>query len=283
MKQLAPILLCIVSACSAQTGALPRQVANDVLEIGRIQHPLITESSGIVISRRDTNVFWTHNDGGGRKQVLYAITRTGKSLAEYRVAGALLNDWEDIAADSHGHLFLGDIGNNDAKHSEISVHQIDEPDISKSPGGVVNVARTWRLHFQKQPFDCESLFVWGDFGYVISKVFDDAKAELFRFSLTNNSVQTLEFVAQLKIDSPVTGADISQDGKLVGVVAKNGAYAFRIGGDPARINEHKLHHTKFKHEHIEACTFVPEGLLATAESREIYLFTDDAFIPKKKK
>ena len=81
----------------------------------------------------------------------------------------------------------------------------------------------------------------------------------------------------------MTGADISQDGKLVGVVAKNGAYAFRIGGDPTRINERKPHHTKFKHENIEACTVVPEGLLATAESREIFLFTDDAFIPKKKK
>src|SRR4051812_6746091 len=130
MKQLASILFCLVSACSAQPAALPRQVAEDVMEIGRIQHPLINESSGIIVSRRDTNVFWTHNDGGGRKQVLYAITRLGKPLAEYRVTGALLNDWEDIAADSHGHIFIGDIGNNDAKRSEISVHQIDEPDIS---------------------------------------------------------------------------------------------------------------------------------------------------------
>ena len=42
---------------------------------------------------------------------------------------------------------------------------------------------------------------------------------------------------------------------------------------------------KFKHEHIEGCTFVPEGLLVTAESREIYLFTDEAFRtgPVKKK
>ncbi len=283
MKQLASILFCVASACSAQTASSPKQVADDVLEIGRIQHPTINESSGIIISRRDTNVFWTHNDGGGRKQVLYAMTRTGKPLAEFRVSGALLNDWEDIAADSQGHLFLGDIGNNDVKRSELAVHQINEPDISKSPGGSVNVTRSWRLRFPNKPFDCESLFVWRDYGYVISKVFDDAKAELFRFSLTNTGMQTLEWVAKLPIDSPVTGADISQDGKLVGVVAKNGAYAFRVHGDPTQINEHKPHHTKFKHEHIEACTFVPDGLLATAESREIYLFTDDAFIPKKKK
>lgn len=282
MKQVASILLCIVSACSAQTVSAPKQVSEDVVEVGRIQHPAITESSGIVISRRDTNVFWTHNDGGGRKQVLYAMTRHGTSLAEYRVVGAVLNDWEDIAADSHGHLFIGDIGNNDAKRSDLFVHQIDEPDIAKTPGGSVKVTHTWRLHFPAKPFDCESLFVWAGTGYVISKVFDDAKAGLYRFSLTNTSDQALEFVAQLPIDSPVTGADISQDGKLVGIVAKNGAYAFRVHGDPARINEHKPHHTKLKDEHIEACTFVPEGLLATSESREIYLFTDKDFIAKKK-
>jgi hypothetical protein len=112
-------------------------------------------------------------------------------------------------------------------------------------------------------------------------VFDDAQAELYRFSLADASpLQTLEKVATLKIDSPVTGAAISADGHLLGMVAKNGAYVCKIKGDPARAGEAKLHHTKFGNHHIEACTFVPEGLLATSESREIYLFTDKAFRSK---
>jgi hypothetical protein len=283
MKQFASILFCLLSACSARTASFPRPVDDGVMEIGRIQHPAINESSGVVVSRRDTNLFWTHNDGGGRKQVLYAMTRTGQSLGEFFVIGAPLNDWEDIAADNRGHLFVADTGNNDAKRNRIAVYQLDEPDLTKARSGTAPIKRAWPLRFPKKPFDCESLFVWEDYGYVISKVFDDAKAELFRFSLTNTAEQTLERVAELPIDSPVTGADISQDGKLVGVVAKNGAYAFRIHGDPGRINDHKPHHTKLKDEHIEACTFVPDGLLATSEAREIYLFTDEAFISKKKK
>lgn len=284
MKLFALLSVCLMTACSARSGDAPasRQVAEDVLQIGRIEHPNITESSGIVWSRRDTNVFWTHNDGGGRKQVLYAITRTGHSLAEYFVTGAAMNDWEDIAADSHGHLFLGDIGNNDAKRPEIFVHQVEEPEVGKTSGGTVKITQSWRLRYPNRPFDSESLFVWAGNGYVISKVMNDAKAELFRFSLTNTAAQTLESVAQLPIDSPVTAADISPDGKLVAVLAKNGAYAFRIHGDPARILERKPHHTKFKHDGVEACTFVPEGLLVTSESREIYLFTDGDFVPKKK-
>jgi hypothetical protein len=97
-------------------------------------------------------------------------------------------------------------------------------------------------------------------------------------------MQPLQFLGEIKIDSPVTGADISQDGKLLGGVAKNGAYLYRIKGDPERATHGKANEfTKFRHEHIEACTFVPDGLLATAESREIYLFTDEAFHPGKKK
>jgi len=173
---------------------------------------------------------------------------------------------------TRGICFLGDIGNNDARRPSLAVHQIDEPDLEQSKNGLARVTRSWTLRFPKAPFDCESLVVWGDSGYVISKVFEDARAELFRFSLTNSvQPQTLQLVGELKIDSPVTGADISADGKLLGIVAKHGAYVYRVDGDLARATKGKPYQTKFSHEHIEACTFVPEGLLATAESREIYL------------
>jgi hypothetical protein len=281
MKLLWSVLLCVTSACSAQPGdAVKSQaVAKEVSQVGRIEHPLITESSGIVWSRKNPEVFWTHNDGGGRKQVLYAITRAGKSLAEFRVTGATLEDWEDIASDFQGHLFLSDTGNNDLKRTEVAVYQVDEPDVTKAPNGLVNITRTWRLRFPQKPFDAESLFVWGDFGYVITKVSGDAKAELYRFKLATADTQTFERVTELKIDSPVAGADISSDGALLGIVAKNGAYVLKINGDLANASK-KPHHTKFKHDKMEACTFVPEGLLATAESREILLFVDDDFIPR---
>jgi hypothetical protein len=288
MKWLAPMFLCVLTACGADPeGAArrPREVADDVLLIGKIQQPRITESSGVVVSRKNPEIFWTHNDGGGRRQVLYAMRRTGQPLAEFRITGAVLEDWEDIAADANGNLLLGDIGNNDAKRTSIAVHQLPEPSTNDA-SGLARVSRTWTLRYPQTPFDSESLFVWGESGYLISKVVNDERADIYRFSLTNAApFQTLEVVAEVKIDSPVTGADISQDGNLLGMVAKNGAYVFRINGDVTRAAKGKPFQAKFKHDHIEGCAFVPEGLLATAESREIYLFTDEAFRtgPVKKK
>jgi hypothetical protein len=208
--------------------------------------------------------------------VLYAMNRTGQPLAEFRITGASLDDWESLASDNEGNLYLGDTGNNDRQRQEIAVHQLEEPDPSRR-NGIGRVSRTWRLNFPGAPFDCEGLFIWNESGYVISKVTNDERAGLYRFSLTNTGPQTLEMLGQLRIDSPVTDAALSADGQVLAVLAKNGAYAARIDGDPTAATRGKLVQTKFKHDHIEACTFVPEGLLVTAESREIFLFTDAPF------
>lgn len=288
MKFLWPLSLLVFTACHGQNEGAPepKVVEPGVLLIGHIEPPRLSESSGIVVSRRDAGLFWTHNDGGGKRQVLYAMTRHGRPMGEFRVTGVVVDDWEDIAADDKGHLYVGDIGNNDAKRPTVAVHQVKEPDIAAARTGSAPVTRTWLLNYPAAPFDCESLVIWGDHGYLISKVFDDARAGVYRFSLTNTArLQTLESLGELRIDSPVTGADIAQDGALLGIVAKNGAYVYGIGGDISRAVNAKAFRNKFKHDDVEACTFVPEGLLATAESREIFLFTDEPFRsgPKKKK
>jgi hypothetical protein len=256
-----------------------RPVAAGVLQIGLIASPHIRESSGLARCARDPNVFWTHNDGA--RPVLYGITRQGKVVTQYRIAGASLIDWEDVASDGVGHLYLGDLGNNEGARKQVAVHQIDEPDPAL-PKVLLQPKQTWLLRFPKKPFDCESLFVWENFGYVISKVSKDRLAQVYRFSLTRQSEPAvLEWVARLPIDSPVTGANISPDGRLLGVVAKAGAFVFRIDGRVSEAGRITPYQTRFRHEHIEGCCFVPEGLLATAESREIFLFTNAAFrIPK---
>ena len=276
------VLALLSQSCSAQETALPgKEVAPGVREIGRIAHPRITESSGVVASRQFPGVLWTHTDGGGaKKQVLVAMTRDGAASGEFFVSDAFITDWEDIAIDDQRHLFIGDIGNNDAKRSELLVHQVDEPD-PKAGARMVRPTRSWRLRFPGAPFDCESLFVWQGNGYVVSKVFSDSRAQIYRFPLNDSKEPVvLELVATTKIESPVTGADISPDGKLLGLVAKSGAFVYRIDGNVSRVIKGKPVQVKFRHEQIEACTFVPEGLIATAESRQIYLFTDPAFLSK---
>jgi hypothetical protein len=274
---LSSLLAAALSACHAAEPEPGQEIAPGVRLLAHMSDLRITESSGVIASRRFPNVFWTHNDGGGpKKQVLYGIDRQGNTRAAFPVIGPRFHDWEDIAIDDAGHLYLGDIGNNDSKEDKLAVYEIDEPDPTAG-SGPVSPKRGWKLKFPGAPFNCESLFVWKDYGYVISKVFDNARAQIFRFPLKEtNEPLTLELVATTKIESPVTGADISADGTLLGLVSKTGAYVFRIDGDVARAGEVEPHHTKLKDQHIEGCCFVPDGLLATSERRAIFLFTDPA-------
>ncbi len=272
-------LIASLTACDVGESQPALEIAPGVRLFARISDPRIKESSGVIASRRYADVFWTHNDGGGpKKQVLYAIDGKGATRAAFPVTGPMFHDWEDIAIDDTGHLYLGDIGNNESREDSLAVYEIDEPDPRTAGTRSVSPRRGWRLKFPGRPFDCESLFVWKGYGYVISKVFNNAPAQVFRFPLTEtNEPLTLQLVATTKIKSPVTGADISADGRLLGLVSKAGACVFRIDGDVAHVADAPPHCTKLTDKHIEGCCFVPGGLLATSERREIFLFTNPAF------
>lgn len=271
------------AACDAQTprpASLPRESARGVLQVGHITNPRLTECSGVVASRQYPGVLWAHTDGGGgKKQLLFAISREGRTSAEFFVAGATLSDWEDIAIDDQKHLYVGDLGNNDAAKTQIAVHQIDEPD-PKARVPSVKINRTWQLRFPAKPFNCESLFIWQTNGYVISKVFDGERAEIYRFPLDEQKQPfILEYVARLKIESPVTGADLSPDGKQLGLVSHAGAFVYRLDGEIARAGQIKPAYVKFSRQHIEGCTFVPDGMLVTSEARGVFLITNAPFLP----
>ena len=246
-----------------------------VNQVGTLANPAITESSGIVASRQYTNVFWTHNDGG-KSETLFAVTRDGKTLGEFKVLGAKIDDWEDIAIDDERHLYIADTGDNHAKRKRVAVFRLDEPDPASS-AGVVRATQRWQLRWPNGPVDSEGLFVHGANGYLVTKVKNDRRAEVYRFQVGGAESQTLEFVARLTIDSPVTAATISAKGEAVAIVAGTGAFVYRIDGDVSKLAALRPYHTRFKHDSMEACTFVPDGLLATAESKEVFLFTEGPF------
>lgn len=278
-------LLCVkawilsgLMATAIAASAAPQEVGKGILLLGQIEHPALRECSGVVPCRHSTNIFWMHSDG--RRPILYAVTSQGRSVAEFVLDLPALQDWEDIATDHAGSLFVGDIGNNDARRRWLAVHQIDEPKIDEQNQArrIIKARRSWRLFFPDKPFDCESLFVWKETGYVISKVFDDEQARIYKFELSDKEAeQILKPVATLPVTSPVTAADISPNGRLLGLVAHNGAYVFRINGDPATAENARHNFVKFKDKHIEGCCFTPDGLLVVAETRDIYLFNGKAF------
>lgn len=110
----------------AQSGAESKSPAK---QITYLADPEIRESSGLVLSQRHDNCFWTHNDSGDAPR-LFLVHRDGRTIARLKIAGAKALDWEDIAsATIHGtpKLIIGDIGGNALKRDHVTLYILSEP------------------------------------------------------------------------------------------------------------------------------------------------------------
>ena len=257
-----------------------REEPAERFKVGRLDHKQIPESSGLVASRKHPGVFWTHNDSGNGP-VLFAVTREGKLLAEFNV-NVRNNDWEAVTADDEGHLYVGDIGNNERDRDRVLVYRVDEPDpgaARKSPP--LRVTATWRLKHPAQPFDAESLFVYQGKGYIVSKLLTGHQAGVYSFDLADSGdVQTLRHVCDLPIRSPVTDAAISPDGARLAVMTLTGPNLFQIDGDVAAAANVEPRYSRYfdpKDINMEGVCFVEGGVLATTEGGQVMFFADKDF------
>jgi hypothetical protein len=259
------LVLAVVAAAAS-----PARVA----QVGQVRSKSLDEASGLVMSRSHPGVYWTHNDGDDG--VLYAIAADGADRGRVKI-DARFRDWEDIAADAAGHLYLADVGNNQRERKRITVYRIAEPaDPAKTRKA--DVEATWRLSFPDKPFNCESLFVHGAFGYVVSKAEPGRRAAVYRFPLTlDRKDHVLESVCELPIDEPVTAADISDDGRRLAVLAQHALQLFQIDGDVRKAAEEGALSQKIPIPplQLEGCCFNPAGVLLIAESGEIVQVTLD--------
>jgi hypothetical protein len=256
-------------------GHTDKVLAHGVEYAGRITEPALRECSGVAMSPRHHDVFWTHNDSSN-SEVLYAIRRNGVLIGAWKVVGAPLADWEDITFDHEGNLLLADIGDNHRCRKRIAVHRIKEPD-PRAVGRLAPIEQSWLLTYPDGPRDAESLFVLGCHAYVITKRLKHA-AEIYRFPLSTNTCAVLELVTELDVGSAVTSAALSPDSSTLAVVSAAGAFAYHLDGALVRgMKLQRIYQNAFPLAKREGCTFTHEGLLTTSEGRDMHLFTADVF------
>lgn len=85
----------------------------------------LNENSGMVHISDST--VWMINDSGGADK-LYQVNFRGDLLRELRVDNAKNKDWEDLARDEEGNVFIGDIGNNNSRRKKLYIYKIPNPE-----------------------------------------------------------------------------------------------------------------------------------------------------------
>jgi len=213
--------------------------------VGKIASDEITESSGLVASKCQENVLWTHNDSGGGAFV-FALNTAGKKLGTFRVKGATNIDWEDIAAyknaDGECFLYIGDIGNNARARNDLVVYLVKEPmvsasDTSSSKKNPIEIKdyKFIKFNYPDSRHDAETLFIHPQTAdiYILTKELSRAAGV---YKLSNNygsdKINKLEKITDLSVPAIpngfLTGGDISSDGRKVVVCDYFAAYEFAL-------------------------------------------------------
>ncbi|HEX6748865.1 MAG TPA: hypothetical protein VF092_16320 [Longimicrobium sp.] len=199
--------------------------ACEVVEKGFNLPDVLTETSGIALSRTRPGVYWSHNDSG-RPADVFAIDAEGRLLQTVHVTGAKNHDWEDIAtgpcpAGGGNCVYVGDIGNNDKDRNHVGMWVFPEPE----PGARATApAQEFRARYPEHRTDIEAMAVLPDGRvYLVSKGNNDA-IQLFRWPtpLQAGAEPALERVRELapepkEIGDRVTAASASPDGRFVAV------------------------------------------------------------------
>jgi hypothetical protein len=124
----------------------------------------LKESSGIAIE--NPNKIWTHNDSGNTNE-LFAIDTLGEIVKTLKINNIDNIDWEDLAMDTEGNIYINDAGNNDNDRKNLAIHMINPV---HETGGVIE-AQSINFTFEDQTafpppnanknFDIEAI-VWAN-------------------------------------------------------------------------------------------------------------------------
>ena len=195
----------------------------------------LPEASGVAVSRKSPGVIWSHNDSG--EPTLRAFSADGASVGRLWVAKAAVEDWEDIdigPCPDGSCIYVGDIGDNNAKRGSLTIYRVTEPDSL----GDVRSQRTesMRLIYPDGPKDAESLAVLPNGSLFIVTKGERSSVMLYRTAgpFTHGATARLEPVATIieaargvgvTRQERITGADASSDGRWI-VLRSLSAIAF---------------------------------------------------------
>ena len=155
-------------------------------------------------------------------------------LGVFKVTGAQARDWEDMSAGpgpqpNKSYLYVGDIGDNNEKRSEVVVYRFLEPDLKPSDKNSTKTnpraterAEAIRLVYPDGKHDAETLMVHPQTGnlYIMTKVaFKNPVVYEATAPLKSNDVITMTRIGEVRVPSlfggAITGGSVSPDGRRV--------------------------------------------------------------------
>jgi hypothetical protein len=197
-----------------------------VHRVGRLPAAL-HESSGL--ARADTaGQLWTHGDGGTPPRLtLVELPGTVRRRLDLNPLPNV--DWEELAQDTAGRLYVGDFGNNDNRRRQLAIYRVNPHEARPAVDTIAfryPDQRAFPPPRGRRNFDCEAFFWFDDSLHLFSK--DRGWQRWVKHYVL--PARPGRYVAALRdslqLNTLITAADISPDGRTVALLGYGGVFLF---------------------------------------------------------
>jgi hypothetical protein len=262
----APIKAALAKTTSATTDNLVVKIA----ELPKV----VKESSGIEEAGK-AGTYYTHSDANNPAE-LYRVDEKGNLLAIIQLPHAENVDWEDLARDNKGNIYISDTGNNSNKRMKLRIYKLNPA----APDNLQEITFEYadrkngtadKAHYE---FDCEALFWHQNKLYLVTKDRGDGiQAKLYELPDQPGNYEA-KIIDKYEVNDPVTAADISPDGKTLLLLSEGKIHLFHpsdqnnfFGGPMETLNLGQVGQT-------EAAVFTGNNaIIITNEAGQMYRYS----------
>jgi SdiA-regulated len=192
----------------------------------------VNETSGLALGSKTGNL-WTLNDSGNPSE-LYEVDAVGNIMTQLKLPKLRNMDWEDLAQDNKGNLFIADVGNNSNQRKDLTIYKINP----KTPDNFETIRLSYadQTDFPPLPeqrnFDCEATVWYKNKLYLFSKNRSKTNRFVKLYSIPD-SEGTYVAASSDSVYSKamVTAADISPDGKTLALLTYGKVLLFDVEED----------------------------------------------------
>jgi hypothetical protein len=225
-------LICVTS--QAQETSIPDGTFKIITHLPDV----LRESSDVLITKNGT--LWTMVDS--KLSFLYNISETTGQVKRVIRLNHKNLDWEDLAQDDDGNVYIGNFGNNNNARKDLRIIKIPCPDSLRSDtiysGGVINFSYPDQKAFppsrHQMNFDMEAMITYNNSIYLFSK---NRTAPFTGYTKVYKlPTKPGKYVAELidsvdlgpgkMLDTWVTSADISRDKKILALLTHDKVWLF---------------------------------------------------------
>lgn len=203
---------------------------------------MLKETSAVEITPKSDRI-WVLQDHGNKPEV-YALDASGHISHTLKIDGAANNDWEELASDAAGNLYIGDFGNNDNDRKDLAIYMVAAKDLDKES---VAVSKKITFRYPDQTefppakntghlYDAEAFIFHKNNFYIFTKDRGgNSNTRLYKIPAKEDD-HVAEYIGQFPTcdgkKCRITGADISDDGQKIVLLSNNKIWLLdRFKGD----------------------------------------------------